>query len=76
MAATNHPMLAASAPKILRGIVEGMTLEEIDRLAEDMVTPCFQMILDDAALERAKELPSGALRKGYIANVLTTHSTN
>jgi hypothetical protein len=73
MANTKHPLLTASVPSWLALKVRGMTLEEIDQLAEDMIAPCFHMNLHEVNFDRVKELPHGSHRKAYMTNVLVSN---
>ena len=66
-----HPLLNVSVPKELMKKIKDMTLEEIDSLAEDMITPCFYMNISDENFEVVKKLPAGGTRKSYLANVMT-----
>lgn len=74
MVTTKHPLLTASVPGWLALKVRGMTLEEIDRLAEDMIAPCFHMNIHETNFDRVKELPHGSRRKAYMTNVLVSHA--
>lgn len=76
MATTKHPLLSASVPGWLALKVRGMTLEEIDQLAEDMTAPCFHMNMNEVNFERVKELPHGSLRKAYMTNVLVSQTAS
>lgn len=75
MATTKHPLLTASVPGWLVLKVRGMTLEEIDRLAEDMIAPCFYMNIQETNFDHVVELPHGSRRKAYMTNVLVSHSS-
>lgn len=76
MATTKHPLLTASVPGWLVRKVAGMTLEEIDQLAEDMIAPCFHMNIHEVNFDRANELPHGSRRKAYMTNVLVSRSVS
>ncbi|MGZ8257010.1 MAG: hypothetical protein ACXWTX_04485 [Gallionella sp.] len=68
-----HPLLNASVPTELMKKISDMTLEEIDSLAEDMITPCFHLNISNENFEIAKKLPTGGARKNYLANVMSGH---
>jgi len=76
MATTKHPLLSASVPGWLTHKVRGMTLEEIDQLAEDMIAPCFHMNMNEVNFERVQELPHGSRRKAYMTNVLVSQTAS
>lgn len=71
MADRGHPMLDSCAPKSTVKIIQEMSLEEIDRLAEGMVAPCFHLHLDNNFFHHISAQKSEAHRRAYMSNVLS-----
>lgn len=65
-----HPSLAASVPSWLVESVRGMTLEQIDEFAEDMIFPCFYLSLSKTAFSHGQIIGKGLPRKAYLINAM------
>lgn len=68
----NHPLLPACTPNSVVKTIKSMSLEDIDRLAEDMTAPLFHLNINEKMFGKMEEQKPGSIRKAYMTNVLVT----
>ena len=75
MVAEKHTDFLLGVPRTVAEKIKAMTFDEIDKLAEDMVAPCFIFNFSGTTFDQFTSREEGAERRAYMTNILVTRMT-